>query len=74
MLGLQKEAGRPGGYTPPSKGLVRIAVNLHSDLHEDHPVRPAARERAGRWKPLSNATEAEWRMAADTIHSHGGVE
>ena len=28
--------------------MVRLAVNLRSALDEDHPVRPAAHERAGR--------------------------
>ena len=28
----------------------------------------------GRWKQFSNATVEEWRMAADAICSHGGVE
>jgi ankyrin repeat protein len=28
----------------------------------------------GRWKEFSNATVEEWRMAADAIRSHGGVE
>jgi ankyrin repeat protein len=28
----------------------------------------------GRWKQFSNATEEEWRIAADAIRSHGGVE
>ena len=48
VLGFEKEAERPGGYTPLAKGTARIAVNLSSDLGEDHPVRPAAHEQAGR--------------------------
>ena len=28
----------------------------------------------GRWKQFSNATVEEWRVAADAIRSHGGVE
>jgi hypothetical protein len=28
----------------------------------------------GRWKEFSNATVEEWRMAAEAIRSHGGVE
>lgn len=46
VLGL--EAERPGGYTPLTKGSARIAVNLRSDLGEDHPIRLAAHERPGR--------------------------
>jgi len=28
----------------------------------------------GKWKQFSNATVEEWRVAADAIRSHGGVE
>jgi uncharacterized glyoxalase superfamily protein PhnB len=48
VLGFEKEAERPDGYTPLAKGSVRIALNLRSDLHEDHPIRLAAHERPGR--------------------------
>jgi len=48
VLGFDKEAERPGGYTPLAKGSVRIALNLRSDLDENHPIRAAAHERAGR--------------------------
>jgi lactoylglutathione lyase len=39
VLGFDNEAERPGGYTPLAKGPVRIALNLRSDLDEDHPIR-----------------------------------
>jgi catechol 2,3-dioxygenase-like lactoylglutathione lyase family enzyme len=48
VLGFEKEAERPGGYAPLSKGSARIALNLRSDLHEDHPIQLAAHERPGR--------------------------
>ena len=48
VLGFEKEAERPGGYTPLSKGSARIALNRLSDLGRDHPIRPVARERPGR--------------------------
>ena len=48
VLGFHKETERPGGYTPLAKGSVRIALNLRSDLDEDHPIRTAAHERPGR--------------------------
>jgi lactoylglutathione lyase len=48
VLGFDEEAERPGGYTPLAKGSVRIALNLRSDLDEDHPIRMAADERPGR--------------------------
>ena len=47
VLGFEKEAERPGGYTPLAKGSVRIALNLRSDLDEGHPIRRAAHERPG---------------------------
>jgi hypothetical protein len=28
----------------------------------------------GRWKQFSNASVEEWRIAADAIRWHGGVE
>ena len=48
VLGFEKEAERPGDYTPLAKGSVRIALNLRSELDEDHPIRLAAHERPGR--------------------------
>lgn len=48
MLGFEQEPDRPGGYTPLAKGAVRLALNLHSDLDEDHPIRLAAHDRPGR--------------------------
>jgi len=48
VLGFDQEAERPGGYTPLAKGSVRIALNLRSDLDEDHPIRMTAHERPGR--------------------------
>jgi glyoxalase/bleomycin resistance protein/dioxygenase superfamily protein len=59
VLGFEKEAERPGGYTPLAKGSVRIAVNLRSDLHEDHPIRPLptsglAEESRSCWKWMTS--------------------
>jgi lactoylglutathione lyase len=48
VLGFEKEAERPGGYTPLAKGAVRLALNLRSDLEEHHPMRPRTHERPGR--------------------------
>ena len=35
VLGFEKEAERPGGYTPLAQGSARIALNLRSDLDAD---------------------------------------
>ncbi len=48
VLGFEREAERPGGYTPLTRGSARIALNLLSDLDEDHPMRLAAHDRPGR--------------------------
>ena len=48
VLGFDREAERPGGYTPLTQGSIRIALNLRSELDEDHPIRMAADERPGR--------------------------
>lgn len=47
VLRFEREADRPGGYTPLTKGSVRIALNLRSDLDAGHPIRPTAHERPG---------------------------
>ena len=48
MLGFEKEAERPGGYTPLTKGSARIILNLRSDLDADHPIQFSIQERPGR--------------------------
>jgi len=48
VLGFEKETERPGAYTPLAKSSVRVALNRHSELDEEHPIRLAADERAGR--------------------------
>jgi lactoylglutathione lyase len=48
VLGFEKEAERPGGYTPLARGTARLALNLRGDLDDDHPIRLAARDRPGR--------------------------
>jgi lactoylglutathione lyase len=48
VLGFEKQAERPGGYTPLARGSVRIALNLRSDLEEGHPIQLTAHERPGR--------------------------
>lgn len=48
VLGFEKEADRPGGYTPLVKGSVRVALNRRSDLEDGHPIRLATHERPGR--------------------------
>lgn len=47
VLGFDRETERPGGYTPLTKGSARIALNLHSDLDEGHPIRLTAHGRPG---------------------------
>jgi lactoylglutathione lyase len=48
VLGFQKDAQRSGDYTPLVTGSVRLALNLHSELGADHPIRLGAHERPGR--------------------------
>jgi len=64
VLGFEREAERPGGYTPLTRGSARIALNLLSDLDEDHPIRLAAHDRPGRGVeivPEVNDIEAMYR-------------
>jgi len=48
VLGFEREAERPGGYTPLARGSARVALNLHSDLEASHPIRLGVHDRAGR--------------------------
>jgi len=48
VLGFERAAERPGGYTPLARDSVRIALNLRADLPEGHPIRGGGRERPGR--------------------------
>ena len=48
VLGFERAPERPGGYTPLTRGSVRIALNLRADLPKGHPIELAAHERPGR--------------------------
>ena len=47
VLGFERLAERPGGYTPLGRGAVRLALNLRAELPADHPIQRGARERVG---------------------------
>ena len=48
VLGFERGPQQRGGYTPLGKGAVHIALNLLSDLADDHPIHLGAHERPGR--------------------------
>ena len=84
VLGFDKEAERPGGYTPLAKGSVRIALNLHSELDEDHPIRMAAHERPGRGVEIvlegsdveamyQHVVAEKWPRSAELRHQPWGL-
>lgn len=47
ILGFEQEVPPSAGYTPLVNGEACIALNLHSDLDQGHPIRLAAHERPG---------------------------
>ncbi|MDX1474117.1 MAG: VOC family protein [Reinekea sp.] len=48
VLGFKIGERQPDGYTPMSNGSVRISLNAHVNLPDDHPIHIAAGERPGR--------------------------
>ena len=48
VLGFKMGEQKSDGYTPMSNGAVRIALNLRSNLSDDHPIQAVANERPGR--------------------------
>ena len=48
ILGFRAGERQPDGYTPMSNGSVRISLNAHANLTDDHPIYIAAGERPGR--------------------------
>jgi lactoylglutathione lyase len=48
VLDFERAAERPGGYTPLVRGSVRLALNHHSELGADHPIRWDGDARPGR--------------------------
>jgi len=48
VLGFRLGESQPDGYTPMSRGDVRIALNRLSGLAADHPIQLAKGERPGR--------------------------
>jgi len=66
------DASNPStGVGAPSKGGSQPSQR---NKHGLTPLGCAVGGTQGRWKQFSNATVEEWRMAADAIRSHGGVE
>jgi lactoylglutathione lyase len=84
VLLFEKETERPGGYTPLTKGAVRIAVNRHSDLDKGHPIRRAAHERPGQGVEIvlevddimamyEHVVSEKWPRSAELRHQPWGL-
>ena len=84
VLGFVREAERPGGYTPLVKGAARIALNLLSDLSENHPIRAAGHERPGRGVEIvleeddieamyQHVLSEHWPLSAELRHQPWGL-
>jgi uncharacterized glyoxalase superfamily protein PhnB len=67
-----------------AKGSVRIALNLHSELDEDHPIRIAAHERPGRGVEIvleesdveamyQHVVAEKWPRSAELRHQPWGL-
>jgi uncharacterized glyoxalase superfamily protein PhnB len=48
VLGFQIGQQHSDGYTPMTKGDVRVSLNLRANLPDDHPIQAMAGERLGR--------------------------
>jgi catechol 2,3-dioxygenase-like lactoylglutathione lyase family enzyme len=48
VLGFTTGERQPDGYTPMVNGPVRVSLNVHASLQDDHPIFIAAGERPGR--------------------------
>ena len=48
VLNFVIERQGPNGYTAMSSGEAHLALNLHSNLRRDHPIRAGVDERLGR--------------------------
>jgi lactoylglutathione lyase len=84
VLGFEKEAERPGGYTPLTQGAVRLALNRRSDLDEHHPIRVVPHERPGRGVEIvlevddvgatyRRVVAANWRRSAELTRRSWGL-
>ena len=84
VLGFEKGAEHPDGYTPLAKGAVRIALNLRSDLDEGRPIRRTAHEQPGQGVEIvlevddiesmyQHVVSEKWPRSAELGHQPWGL-